>query len=264
MKGKLGDCLVWMCLGGLLAPIQPLMADDWEWTVAPYIWAQDVGLDVTIDGDPVFGGSASFNDLVDDIDMAFMGHFEGRKDRWGLYLDTIYVDLSEGNTIPVGPGGPVLGDFMTEVSVKLQIYDAGGLYRLSDPGSDVNFDLLAGLRYVDVDTGASLTFPGPEMNRFAVDFGTSETDLMVGGRLTGKFSPKWNWLLRGDLSFGGTEGTYNGLVGIGYTFGDTGLFTLDLGYRYMSIEVDSTSSRGGQVQSDLTLSGPVLGFVFNF
>ena len=239
-------------------------SDQWEWTLAPYLWATDAGLDLSVSDQEAFGGNADFKDLLDKVDTAFMGRFEGRKGRWGVYLDTIYLDLSDNRSIPVGAGGPVLGDLNVAAGMKLKLYDAGGIYRVSAPGAAVRFDVLAGLRYVDQDVDALITLPGPGMTELSIQTGPTETDVMLGGRFIGRFSDRWNWVLRGDLSFGGTEGTYNGLAAIGYTFGESGLFSMELGYRYMSIEVDGTTAVGRPTTTELTLSGPVLGLIFIF
>ena len=239
-------------------------SDAWEWTVAPYLWASDVGLDLTINDDTNLGGEAAFRDILDKVDTVFMGHFEGRKGRWGMYLDTIYLDLGESKTVAVGPGGPILGDLEADAAMKMKLYDAGALYRLREPGDDLQFDLLAGVRYVDVAVDLDLVLPGPGMTPVGISTGPSETDLMVGARLIGRFADRWHWALRGDYSFGGTEGTYNGLASVGYTFGKSRLFTLTAGYRYMSIDIEGKSQRGNPTEADVTMSGPLLGFVFNF
>ena len=126
------------------------------------------------------------------------------------------------------------------------------------------FDLLAGVRYIDLDVDALLTLPGSGMNMIDISAGPSETDVMLGARMIRRFAERWHWAVRADLSFGGTEGTYNGLATVGYTFGQSDLFTLTAGYRYMSIEIDGTNPRGAPTALDITLSGPLLGFVFTF
>ena len=92
---------------------------------------------------------------------------------------------------------------------------------------------------------------------------TSETDIFLGARLSGKFTEKWHYRLRADYAGGGTEGTINGIAAVGYTFGQTGLFSLDLGYRYMNIELKDEGANG-TTGSEITMSGPILGFIFNF
>ena len=54
-------------------------SDQWEWTVAPYIWAIDVGLDLSVSDQEVIGGDADFKDLVDKLDTVFLGISRGAK-----------------------------------------------------------------------------------------------------------------------------------------------------------------------------------------
>ena len=96
------------------------------------------------------------------------------------------------------------------------------------------------------------------MNTIDISTGPSETDVMLGARMIRRFAERWHWAVRADLSFGGSEGTYNGLATVGYTFGQSGLFTLTAGYRYMSIEIDGTNPRGTPTAADITMSGPLM------
>ena len=45
-------------------------AAAWEWTVVPYLWASDVGLDLNVAGNDVIGANVEFKDLVDKLDGA--------------------------------------------------------------------------------------------------------------------------------------------------------------------------------------------------
>jgi hypothetical protein len=56
----------------------------------------------------------------------------------------------------------------------------------------------------------------------------------------------------------------NGVATVGYTFGATGLFTLTAGYRYMSVNIPGSTPNGSATDSDIAMSGPVLGGVFQF
>ena len=261
MKFVASGLAVFMCFTGI-AEAQD--GDSWEWTIAPYLWASDVSLDLTINDDTTIGGDAAFKDILNKVDSVFMGHFEGRKGRWGMYFDMIYLDLSDSNTVSVGPGGPILGDLTVKAGMKMKLYDAGGIFRLSESNAPTQFDLLAGIRYIDLDVAADLTLPGPAMTPVNIRTGPSETDLMLGARIIRQFADRWHWALRGDVSFGGTEGTYNGLATMGYTFGQSRLFTLTAGYRITAIDIEGSTQRGNPTQADIKLSGPFMGFVFNF
>ena len=248
----------------IVSVVQADEAEQWEWVVAPYIWASDVELDASISGGGGIGGKVEFRDLLDKIDVGFMGRFEGRRGRWGLYLDTIYADISDSNSRPVGPGGPILGNLSSASSLNMQLWEAGGLYQLSAPEAAVRIDVLAGLRYIDMDMAVKVTLPGPAMTELDISSDTSETDLMLGGRAYGEFAQHWHWTMRGDYSFGGTEGVYNGAVAVGRTIGETGRFSVDFGYRYMRIDMKGTNRLGERTESETEMSGPLLGFAFTF
>lgn len=243
-----------------------------EWTIAPYLWASDVGLDLNV-GEIETGIDVPFNDLVDKLDTAFMGHFEGRGEKWGGFFDTIYLDLSDSTTIDFGPipDGPIVGEVDIDGGLTMKLYELAGLYRFGDrsPGS-AEFDLIFGVRLVDVDqlfilTPAGAGGPGDGSLEAGLDF--SATDGFIGGRVLGMFNERWGYNLRADIGGGGTDGVFNLFGAISYTFGQTGLFSLDLGYRYMTIELSGSIGDGtddSPAEADITMSGPVLGFIFNF
>ena len=225
--------LMWVLPGSAFAEV--------EWTIAPYLWGSSVGLDVTIDGDPTIGTDVPFKDLVDKVDMAFMGHFEGRSEKFGGYIDTIYLDLSDSTVVSPGPGGPVLPDLDVDIGLTLKIFEAADLYRIGnvEPGT-TEVDIILGARQLDVDmslVATPLTPPGAEP--LTEDLGTSETDIFGGFRILGMINDRWGYNLRADYATGGTEGTINTHAMVGYTFGQTGLFTLTGGYRYMKIKCAS-------------------------
>ena len=125
------------------------------------------------------------------------------------------------------------------------------------------FDVLLGVRVVDVDQNINLILPGPGGTPVNRSNAVSESDAFIGGRLVGKFADRWHYSARADIGGGGTSGTFNILGSVGYSFGQTGLFSLDLGYRYMTIKLENNED-GTSTETDITLSGPLLGFIFTF
>ena len=140
----------------------------------------------------------------------------------------------------------------------------GAFYRIGspDPGSSA-VDLFIGVRQVDLDQTLDIILPGPGATPISRNLDVSETDVIAGARVIGRFNEKWGYKLRADYGGGGTEGTFNALATVGYTFGKTDLFSIDLGYRYLNIELKSESI-GSVYESDVTMSGPVVGFIFSF
>ena len=243
----------------------PAFADGWEWTVAPYVWVPGVTVDSEFSGEPGLPDDGQDVSIIDKLDAALMGHVEARNGRWGVYADFIYVELSDENSTPLGPGGPIAGDLVVSSDLTLGLLDVGGLYRLTGGDSGpLDFDVLLGARFIDIEFDTIITLPLPGSAPLDVGTKVSDTDLMVGGRLLGRINERWYWTARADVSFGDSEGTANGLASVGYLFGDTGLFSIDIGYRYMVLETRSRRPSGAQIVHDLEVAGPVVGFVFRF
>jgi len=237
-----------------------------EWTIAPYLWASDVGMDITLDDESSVGTEVGFKDLLDKVDMAFMGHIEGKGEKFGAYFDIISLDLSDTKIATIGPGEPISGDVTVDLELSLTIYELAGLYRFGNasPGN-IEFDLIAGARQLEIDAPFTLTVPPAVPGPFPLEgkLDISETDFLLGGRLLGYFNERWGYNLRADYSAGGTDGVLNAHALIAYTFGQTGLFTLTGGYRYLTIELEDDAD-SLKSQTDLAMSGPLIGFVFNF
>ncbi len=251
-------------VAGLISLPSLSHAEGLKWTIAPYAWASDVGLDVLVNSDPLIGTSVPFNNLVDKLDGAFMGRVEMRADKFGAFIDAYVINLTDSSVIPVGPGGPIFGDLLINTDLTEKIYELGGFYRLGSPApGSVSFDILLGGRKIDVDQSINIVLPGPGATPVNAELNISENDIFVGGRILGRFSEKWGYRIRADYGGGGTEGTLNAMASIAYTFGKTGLFSLDLGYRYFNIELKDDSN-GTVFETEITMSGPTLGFIFNF
>jgi hypothetical protein len=140
MKFKAALLGLFLIPGGAVTAQEP---SEWEWTLAPYLWATNAGLDLSVNDQEVVGAEADFSDLVDKVDTVLLGYLEARKGRWGAFIDTVFFDLSDNKSVPVGAGGPIPGDL-----------------------------------YAD----ARITLPGPGMTEVPIQMGPAETDLMLDGR----------------------------------------------------------------------------------
>ena len=235
----------------LLLMMTPALAaaDDTEWLVAPYLWLSDV----TLDQSSGVSGSISASDLLDKTDTAGMIRMEAARNRWGFTVDYIFLGLSEGIALPPSP--PNLNIL---VDLDISIVELAGFFRPS--ATDSGVDYLFGVRNINVDKTLLLTPSGGGPTR-RFDSDPQFTDAFVGARFLHRFDDNWDLTLRGDLSFGDSEGTVNLLASVGYRFNKT--FALNLGYRHLDIEFEENIS--GEVETtDITLSGPMLGFLFRF
>ncbi len=225
---------------------------DAEWLVAPYGWLSDISLEQTSSG---AGGSISASDLLDKADAVGMIRIEVAQNRWGLTLDYIFLDLSE--TRVISTPGPVLPTVSINASLDLTVFELGGVYRPS--GEDTGVQLLAGYRGIRSDTTVLVTPDGGLTQRVDTDAGLS--DVFLGARYLYRYN-RWDFALRGDYSFGDTEGMLNLVGSAGFRFND--VFALQGGYRHAVLEYNRTSAQGDPTSIEIELSGPFLGLVFRF
>ncbi len=238
-----------LCMTGPMSS-QVFAADgeDWEWVVAPYLWAVSFDTDLERTQPPAGGISSDseFEDVLDKLDGVFQVHLEGQQDEWGLFTDFTYLGLSDSADHP---------RFHTESDLDARLFELAGVW---SPGAGryQGLDVFAGLRYIDVDLAVQFDPVNPLFNTTAFDGSESINDFMIGARYTWPLSDRWGVTVRGDTSFGDTEGTWNTSAVVNYrmTHG-AWLF----GYRYLSVELESADSK-----TDLTLSGPMVGYGFTF
>jgi hypothetical protein len=220
-------------------------SNAWQFTIAPYRWAagMDGTMTIAVIEEDI---DVPFSDIIENLDLAFMGHFDMRNERWVLSSDLIFVDLEDSKDL--GPGTVTAG-------VDLTILEVAGGYRVSPAVA-----LLAGARWVDM--GASLRYRGEIANPDA-DAGKSWIDPLVGVHVFAPLSDRWWFGLHGDVGgFGvGSELTWQAYGDICFQASD--LVSVVLGYR--ALDMDYEDGEGLQfVGLDLLISGPQLGVVFTF
>ncbi len=229
------------------APFAQASAAGWDWSATPYIWAPSISTGLLNDAPPVEGESASdFGDIVDKIDMGFLGHLEGQGDDFGAFADIIYLSLGDQKDFE---------RFSTDSSLDTTVFELAAVW---SPGEQRNqgFEVIGGLRHIILDFSVDFDPVNPELSNAKVQLDQSWSDLMVGGRYTGEFTEKWGYSLRADGSWGDTDGTMNLSALVDYkTNSGAWLF----GYRYMTVELGDDDT-----DVELTLMGPVLGYAFKF
>jgi hypothetical protein len=253
--------LPWPSLAGLLtflSTVAPAAAADWEWAITPYVWGSDTSLDVTVNDEEVIGGDLSFSGLVDKLDLALQLHVEARREKVGFFFDGTYLDINDGQTRPDDP--PLPGGTRVDTEATIGIYELGGFYRPS--GESSGLDLLLGVRFIDFEQDIDIALPPPATLATRVSTSESFTDVLAGLRYLGAINQSWSWVLRGDVATGDTDFTWNAVALIVWHVGTTGRYHLLGGFRHMDLELDSGS--GNDVQTEITMSGPIVGFTFRF
>lgn len=229
-------------------------ADAADWLVAPYGWLPKITLEQTSDSSDG-GGGISGSDLLDKTESVFMLRFEVARDRWGLTADYITLDLADRSTLSARPPLNLALDIDGELD--LDVIEIGGFYRPSGDVAGVNY--LLGLRQIGADKRIVATPSIGSAQVFESD--ASITDVFLGARYIHRAGNRWDFTLRGDYSFGDSEGTLNLLASVGLRV--AGPFGLQLGYRHAVIEYQD-SIDGVPETTEVSLGGGFLGFVFRF
>ncbi len=231
---------------GSAGTIPALASYRWDWAVAPYLWATAITTDAEVRGQPV-GSEVDFGDVIDKLDMAFLLHVEGQGDQFGLMADYIYLAVSDDSSSDT---------FNLDASLDTTIFELAGVW---SPGEErfTGFEAFAGLRYLSTEADLKFDLENPALPDQRRTLDKSFTDAMVGARYTAKLTDHWGMTLRGDGSFGDSEGGYS--VGAIFQYHTkSGMWAL--GYRYLTVELQTGSGES----LDLTLSGPIVGYAFKF
>lgn len=248
--------------GGLLFGATPAGAQssgsasaNWNYEFTPYLWGAGMKGTVQSGSLPATNVDMSFTDIVDVLDFGLMGAFEARKGRWGLYLDAIYMKVSDSATVSRTGAGP-LGATLTataNITLKQSMLAAAAMYRVSGGPSTV--DVLGGLRYnkLDVEAAADFTLLGLAASR-SRSGDKDWVDPYIGVRLQHALSDRWKFEGYADVGgFGvGSDLTYQVIAGFNYTFSKS--VSAKMGYRYLNADYD----KGGFVY-DMKMDGLYLG-----
>jgi hypothetical protein len=266
------------------APVaRPRISDRWSVSFAPYIWLAAVDTEITTDSGAPRNASAESNvdfaDVLEELDFAFLGHLEARKQRWALFADAIYMRISSnGQTNAFSIGPLAVSPTNIDVEIETTILEFGVAYRVAEwqVGSDganaptVALELLGGGRFISLDveakTAIELTGPLGIISR-QIKLDLSPTiefvDPIIGARLFAEIGPRWRLGLRGDVGgFGlGSEFTWNMVASATYRAWDN--VDLLFGYRAMSIDLEDDDPRLN-IDLDLTLHGPLIAAAFHW
>jgi hypothetical protein len=229
-------------------------ADDVDWLIAPYVWLPHISLDQSVDSGGG-GGGISASDLLSKTESAGMIRLEAARNRWGLTVDYIWLSLADQTSLEARP--PLNIGIDVDGEVDLSVVEVGGFYRPTGDIEGVNY--LLGVRQISADKTIVAT---PNNSPTQVLASNSDvTDIFLGGRYIYRIGERWDFSIRGDYSFGDSEGTLNLMASVGMRI--AGPFHLQLGYRHAVIEYEDDVD-GVQNTTEISLSGAYLGFVFRF
>jgi hypothetical protein len=226
----------------------PAQSQGWKHELAPYLWGAGMNGTTGIGG---FEAEADvgFDDILDSLEIGFMGAYRASNGRLSVTVDTVYMGL--GDTVR-GRGGLTKSDIdMDQLALEVDIG-----YEVAD-----RLTVFGGLRYNDLSVDVALTRPLGDVEQGNRD--KSWVDPVIGARYTIPFAETWSVTLRGDV----------GGFGVGSDFAWQGMTTLRwqasprigvlAAYRYIDMDYEDGQGRS-QFLYDMAIHGPAVGIDFTF
>jgi hypothetical protein len=229
-----------LVLGWNLPAFAQSSATPFKYQITPYVWFS--GLNGTLGArGRTADVDASLKDILDNLDLAAMGSFEGRWNRWRVLVDTQYIKVSAVRGTP----GPVFTD--VGVGAKTFILDPELGYSVLR-NDRAELEVLGGVRYWHLKN--ELTLSRGSVERIDVDHSRGWVDPIVGGRFRWDFSKSIYATARADIG-------WQAFGGVGMKFNDR--LSGTVGYRYMAVNYKTD----GFVY-DTSMQGLIIGLGIHF
>jgi hypothetical protein len=210
--------------------------DGWKFSLELYFWGASIG------GKSASGSDVDveIDDILDSLELAFMGLGELRKGKWSLATDLIYLNLEDGAAIAPGLNANLeLSGWVVTPFIGYNLMDTERL----------NLDILGGVRYLNLK--AELTV-GPLQ---AEDSG-SNWDGVIGVRGGLNLTKRWYLPFHLDIGTGNSKVTWQAFGGVAYRFKRV---HLALAYRYLRWNFDDDKTF-----DNIYFHGPFAGVKFLF
>lgn len=230
-------------------PAAPVVVPGWTFSVNLYGWAAGLeGKVRTIPPLPAVDVNVSFGDVLENLNVALMGTFEARYDRFILFTDLIYSSLSPDKAFTVA-GFPGRATIDSEAFIGL----AAVGYRVVDT-TNFSLDAFVGLRGFAMSNTITLETAG-----VSVAYGKSEQwmDGVVGARLRYSLTSQLFAVAMGFVGGGSSDYQWDVYGGLGYSFSDR--WSAFAGYRAMKVDYEK-----GRFVYDALQHGPLLGVNVRF
>lgn len=183
------------CAGAAASDLgEPLPAPNgWQFSFTPYGWMVNINADITAAGQTV-EVNESFIQIVEKSDSlrALMGYFEARKDKFALFTDVVWMDLtfsgqgqfSKSRNVKLNPfarlpnfdvlvKANLSGKSNAQIDYQTTIVTTGAAYEVAKwngPTSSTALDVLGGARYWNIQTDVSLQLSGKLSGDVAAQF----------------------------------------------------------------------------------------------
>jgi len=244
----------------LLIPASIFAADAsggsvWEYSVDAYLWGS------SIDSKTPSGGNSTidFDTLIKNLELAFMGGFAARSDRWSVGFDLIYLDAKKSTRKPIGNSEGIGLTQGGSLELESWIFSpiVGYVLHDSDQG---RFEVLGGLRYLDLQgtLKADISIPSQPIWEFRKKQSESNWDAIIGLQGRVNLGSRWFMPLYVDVGTGDSDSTWQAFAALGYRFSKVNLLG---GYRYLEYKFDD---KPDSLMAEMSIGGPILAVSFQF
>lgn len=216
------------------------VADEWEYTVAPYIWGPELRTSLDVGRNPPVDGSTSIFDI---LNGAFLIAGGARNGRWAIGAEFNYLDLGDDVR---GPLGGVANWELDGIMTSL----VGG-YAVSEDDQS-RLEVFGGLRHWDLDL--STTVLG-----LTATTDQSWTDPIIGARYSYALNPRWHLSGMGNIGGFDVGSDFQWEAVLQASWQWTDRVNVAGGYRHLSVDF-----KEGREVIDLILTGPYVALAFNF
>jgi len=229
----------------ILGMVLPVSAADWDWKVAPFLWAAGV------DGDMVLGPvnsdfSVDFSDIADVLDGGVLLHLEAHQEDKAWLVDFVGLGLE-----PSGSFSPTGGS--TDADLDAIILETAYLLKKPIPSGFRGLEF--GLRYQNFDLSLE-PFLLPAVKREE-----GWLDGFVGYRINTEINDDWKFDVRGNMGAG--ESDFAAELQFNFSYQLKNGDSLAFGYRWLDFDYDTTTPGGATFGLDTSFHGLIIGYVFD-
>jgi hypothetical protein len=262
-----GAAILLLACGAVSAPTPAQTPSaDWQFTAIVYGYFPELTGSATFPTGITANITVDPNQLIPNLNIAFMGALEARKDPWSVFTDIIYIDASGSKSATRSLS---ISDVMIPASITADahldvtstVWTLGGSYRVvATP--EGTLDLLAGARGLFLKQRLSWQFSG-DVGPFvgpgrqgSGDSNPTNWDGIIGAKGQWMFGEQHAWFVPYylDVGTGDSHLTWQGITGLGYAFNWGEVIGT---WRYLDYRFSAHSS-------SLTLSGPAIGAAFHW
>ncbi len=240
--------------------LTPAHAQD-SWTeVGIYAFMSGIEGDATV-GNVTSDVDVSFSDILDNLDLGFMGYVEHRRGKWSFIGDVAYLNVSAEKT----RSRTSVTSLTLDAEYEQTLVEAFIGYRVFEQNigeAQFGIDLLVGARYNEVafelDVQASLLGLTTSRSRNPEE---DWVDGVVAARVQYGHENGWGVSAWADIGDGSDSSSYQ-LAGIvSYRFKNN--IRVFGGYRLYHLEFTGDSG-GRRFDLDLDYTGPMIGVAYRF